>query len=886
MSNDIQKADQIAYRFYAKLCLVVHNARSTADQRTPAKVDKWFNLETPDYDLYRDTLRIYRSISSSPPPNTFELQVLLTVPDLFSNQVLVHLSPDHSRLRIDPTPQHIVLESWLVHFSPSSHHTTTTTTTPHTVGDHSDEHPGDVAPSTIYKHGIPLFRSLYSLLRILPTWKLCKRLRRRMSTPYRNGNLTVQLRIGGSDDGIGRILEFDDPPASNTSPLPYEKHTFPSIPHPMGMLSLSAKYLTSPNFQLDELESLLSSRFLSLDEASDFTPTLAKNQARDSMSGLTGPSTSLRTSLPKSPPSSIAGQFILPPPGHPGTHVRTQSLSSVLGSQSPKTGHVALPISRTATAGAGSSSGLSFASSRQDGSGTWSKEEGALPSLARLRRESMSATGRSTTDLPGALPIRKSGITPVHPFKSSTLSSGSPSIHSPSPSLRQPSPLSTGNIVPTLPSNPAHPTLPGLPSRVQTSPRVPPSPIGMGMSGKPSPPFAPSSLGDRDRRRSMTSADGGGVELAPAGSFGATGGAGSGVAGTSADANTSPSMTTNVSTSPSPRIGRGRYRSSFGHRYSPSGSGGGVGAGVEGSTGSAGSGGAIASGGPAIEHDRVHELSREGGGKRDVSQEGVNRDGSGGSNRERGRTTSFLAASTDDDELSMFVQEIDARKPLTSTTGRSVVGRVEGSSHGSPSGLPRGGGDSGGGGHDDSGGGDADRGGGGGGETDIGLGIGLTAGGSSGAREKPERDSTGHRRSSSSISAGPMLTREAEVDEKLKHMNEMFLASLEGLGYGSGRRRSSEQVGVVTIGRDGDGTSPGTGSLGGGGGGSSGGSVSGSGGMQRPRLRSMRSFSGGGGGGDVASSGGSAEVIGRLELDHEESRRRRWGDTVSKSRMS
>ncbi|KAI6094940.1 hypothetical protein EDD16DRAFT_1681885, partial [Pisolithus croceorrhizus] len=97
-------------------------------------------------------------------------------------------------------------------------------------------------------------------------------------------------------------------------------------------------------------------------------------------------------------------------------------------------------------------------------------------------------------------------------------------------------------------------------------------------------------------------------------------------------------------------------------------------------------------------------------------------------------------------------------------------------------------------------------------------------------------------------------------------MNEMFLASLEGLGYGSGRRRSCEQVGV---GRDGDNASPGTRSLGGGGG-SSGGSVSG---VRRPRLGSMRSFSAG----DVASSGGSAEVIGRLELD-EDSKRRRWGE--------
>jgi len=41
MSNDTQKADQIAYRFYTKLTLVVNNARATADPRVQTKVDKW-----------------------------------------------------------------------------------------------------------------------------------------------------------------------------------------------------------------------------------------------------------------------------------------------------------------------------------------------------------------------------------------------------------------------------------------------------------------------------------------------------------------------------------------------------------------------------------------------------------------------------------------------------------------------------------------------------------------------------------------------------------------------------------------------------------------------------------------------------------------------------
>ncbi|KIK78787.1 hypothetical protein PAXRUDRAFT_163009 [Paxillus rubicundulus Ve08.2h10] len=196
MSNDIQKADQIAHRFYTKLCLVVSNARTTAEPRSQGKPDKWFNLETPDLDLFKDHLRIYRAVSSSPTPPPFELQVLLSIPESTTNQVLVYLAPDSSRIRIDPIPRYILLENWLLSFTPGFSQT------------HHNDEPGDVAPSTIYKHGIPLFRSLFSLLRILPSWKLFMKLRRRMSTPYRNGNLSIQLRIKGFDDGLSDILNF------------------------------------------------------------------------------------------------------------------------------------------------------------------------------------------------------------------------------------------------------------------------------------------------------------------------------------------------------------------------------------------------------------------------------------------------------------------------------------------------------------------------------------------------------------------------------------------------------------------------------------------------------------------------------------------------------
>ncbi|KAH7890632.1 autophagy-related protein 13-domain-containing protein [Phlebopus sp. FC_14] len=734
MSNDIQKADQIAHRFYTKLCLVVGNARTTAEPRSQTKVDKWFNLETPDSDMFKDHLRSYRAVSSSPTPPPFELQVLLSIPELTTNQVLVYLSPDSSRVRIDPTPQHILLENWLLNFTPSFPYT------------RYDDQPGDVAPSTIYKHGIPLFRSLFSLLRILPSWKLFNKLRRRMRGPYRNGNMSIQLRIKGLDDGLTNILGFDTPPAPNSPPLPFETHTFPAIPHPMGTLSLTAKYLTSPNFQLDELESLLSSRFLSLDEGPDFTPTLIKNQQRDSMSGLPG-SLPLRTSLPKSPPSSVAGQFVLPP-----THSRTDSLP---GSQSPRT--AAVPMSRTPTnvVPSGSTSALSITSSRPEGSTAWSKDEGLPPSslAARLRRESISTTGRSSVDLPsapGALPIRRPSINPVHPFKSSTLSSGSPSIHSPSPSLRQPSPLSTGVALPSLPSRP-----------VQTSPnssRVPPSPIA---PGRPSPPFAPSSLGDR---RSLTSAEG---------------------------EDSSPSR-------PPPRK---RYSSSFGHRYAASG-----GAGSEGSPGSAG-------------ERKEGERERQG--------------------------ASYLGANTDDDEISIFVQEIDARKPLSSISRQQLPTSNTSRSTSSPGAsgrhvpLPR--------------------------ISDAGSDMPI---GDSG--EYPPRRSLGGvgdaGGDSQRSSLGPVLTGEAEVGGELDRMREVFLASLEGLGSGSTRRRDQSSGAKESGGSDVESQSRADSRsedvLGGRG--------EGLAYPSRPRLASGRSMSANG----IASSGGSAEVIGRLELD-EDSRRRR-----------
>jgi autophagy-related protein 13 len=168
----------------------------------------------------------------------------------------------------------------------------------------------------------------------------------------------------------------DVSPAAQAPPLVTESHAFPSVPHPYGNITLSVRYLTNPHFQLDDLESLLSSRFFSLDEGADFTPTLVKNQQRESLSSSPG-SLPLRTSLPASPPSSTSlADRIARQTAHQ-IHSRTTSFpSSSITTRPP-----ALPVGR---AGGATDSGHSSASSRLEIPG--------LPTTnTRLRRESMGS---------------------------------------------------------------------------------------------------------------------------------------------------------------------------------------------------------------------------------------------------------------------------------------------------------------------------------------------------------------------------------------------------------------------------------------------------------------------------------------------------------------
>lgn len=101
--------------------------------------------------------------------------MLLKVPELSNNHAFVYMPPDGSRVRIERNKRYILLEQWMMQVDQGA----------------PVDASGDKALPIIYKHGIVLFRSLFSLLRVLPAWKLHKQPHRKVGAR----GMSIELRV-------------------------------------------------------------------------------------------------------------------------------------------------------------------------------------------------------------------------------------------------------------------------------------------------------------------------------------------------------------------------------------------------------------------------------------------------------------------------------------------------------------------------------------------------------------------------------------------------------------------------------------------------------------------------------------------------------------------
>ncbi|QRV93473.1 autophagy-related protein 13 [Ceratobasidium sp. AG-Ba] len=512
-----------------------------------------------------------------------------------SAQALVLLS-EHDvtpvkRTRVDmpPTARGILLEEWSITLDRARDFTLQT----------DDPYPG------IYKQAIALIRSLFALLRYLPTWQLHRKIG------------AMQITVGtstGSEPLDEGILGFDHQLVPD-EPTP-TSFSFPPIATPLGSITLRVNYRPRVRFRLDPLENLLSSQFASgppspgsqaaiqrigigsTSPASPsppappvnpdqlaFTPTLLANRQRASLTGSGSP---LRPSStrPSTTPTLGVG------PGVPAIRPRTVSqLSSGGEPSSPRRTVYDLlqksppPSPRLGTIEAGVATGASGLSRTRTQSllSAGVRSGSSTPFGATGGTGASLVLGGAAGDNPPASPARRTS-SGINAFKSPTLGS---------------SPRTLGT----------------------NSPRTTP---GLGIGTPPRSGLSVGTTGGSDGRKSLDSAD-----------------RGSDVAGPTASG-----------AQPQPIK---RYESSFGHRrgHGSVGSGSGVGGvgsvgvpssfGRPGSLGAGGSGGAASVGGGSV--------------------------GSGGTGEPHRRLTTIGSQSyeshlAEDEDLGQFIADIDRRPQL------------------------------------------------------------------------------------------------------------------------------------------------------------------------------------------------------------------------------
>ncbi|KAG7121116.1 Autophagy-related protein 13 like [Verticillium longisporum] len=269
-AESFKKLDQIIQNFHTKAASVITESRmnlksvSATKGSGSKKINKWFQLDTEDFEDFKEDLRIWRTCSAldnRPPPLIIE--TYLDTSRLTSSQSLVIVDENGKRWDVmealnssgssDDNPNRVmrrntdvVLERWRIELKVNS-----------ATG--LDEF-GPILP-TIYKKIIVFFRSLYVTARVLPAWKTSQQALNKSVHPA----LEPKCRILAGDPSSSRVDRLRHPLHDGHGEVVTD-YLFADLEVPVGRLVASVTYRNECSFRIDDAESLLSSRFMGVDE--------------------------------------------------------------------------------------------------------------------------------------------------------------------------------------------------------------------------------------------------------------------------------------------------------------------------------------------------------------------------------------------------------------------------------------------------------------------------------------------------------------------------------------------------------------------------------------------------------------------------------------------
>lgn len=123
---------------------------------------------------------------------------------------------------------------------------------------------------TVYKKCIVFFRSLYSTAKMVPAWRFVKTLSKSGST---NSSLRINCRILNGDVAPSRFDALTHPLYESGNEVT-KKVFLGNTDTPVGQILADVTYRNDCNFRVDDSESILSSRFMGVEE-DFFRPSLA-----------------------------------------------------------------------------------------------------------------------------------------------------------------------------------------------------------------------------------------------------------------------------------------------------------------------------------------------------------------------------------------------------------------------------------------------------------------------------------------------------------------------------------------------------------------------------------------------------------------------------------
>ncbi|KAL0093429.1 autophagy-related protein 13-domain-containing protein [Phycomyces blakesleeanus] len=262
------KLEHIIQNFYTKTAQVIVQARLDLEQErfiTERKAKaKRFNVVTEDVETLREELKHWRRLSvrngeEEPPPMV--LDIFLDTTDIRQDYSLVAVDENLQRNRVglDSSHEHpdgvqrVLIETWVLAL----------------------KHPPPDTPvdlPNLYKRSIIFFRSLHSLVRLLPGHKLCQRLKDNPSP-----GLSLKYRLSSSTSCQSNEISLDQPIMDGDSRNQTKAYDFSDIITPLGTLKLQLVYRKSCDFQLEHANESKNEPQAEIEE-NYFTPTMAKHR--------------------------------------------------------------------------------------------------------------------------------------------------------------------------------------------------------------------------------------------------------------------------------------------------------------------------------------------------------------------------------------------------------------------------------------------------------------------------------------------------------------------------------------------------------------------------------------------------------------------------------